>query len=62
LVRHKGYPPELQLAIQKAALMDEDMMLKWIKNVWRPFTLTKGGHMTYLLLDEWQPHMTSAVL
>jgi DDE superfamily endonuclease len=37
------------------------MMLKGVKNIWRPSTLAKGGRMTYLLLDECQSHMTSAV-
>jgi DDE superfamily endonuclease len=42
----------MEFAVQKAAWMDEEMMLKWIKEVWSPSTLTKGGQMTHLLLDE----------
>ena len=35
-------------------------MLIWIENVWKPFT--EGKPVTYLIIDEFSAHMTSAVL
>jgi DDE superfamily endonuclease len=61
LVRREGYPTDIQFAVQKAAWMDEDMMLKWVDKVWQMATLDKGGCMMYLSLVEYLYHMTSYI-
>ena len=38
-----------------------EVMLKWIKTIWEPFTMTQEGH-TYLILDCCSCHMTKEVM
>ena len=36
-----GYPTNMHYAVQKNAWMDEEAMLEWVAEVWKPFTDTK---------------------
>jgi hypothetical protein len=54
------YPAGMAYAVQHKAWMDEEKMIDWIAKVWRPWAATKDGK-TYLLLDEFAAHMTTAV-
>jgi transposase-like protein len=57
---HLGYPVCNCYAVQPKAWMDEEKMLDWIDQVWKPWTATKTGP-TMLILDEFTAHMTHEV-
>jgi hypothetical protein len=61
LLRRDNLPPDCEFGVQERAWMDEAQMVRWIKTVWKPFTETREGRITYLLLDECRTHMTSVV-
>ena len=54
------YPDLLEYNVQKEAWMDMELMLCWIEQVWRPWTIGRGR--TYLLLDSFKAHKTTQVL
>jgi DDE superfamily endonuclease len=60
LISRKGYPDNIQLAVQESAWFDERIMLDWIEKVWRPFAVT-GEKIYYLLLDNCPAHCTFKV-
>jgi hypothetical protein len=61
LLRRDNLPPDCEFGVQERAWMDEAQMVRWIKTVWKPFTETREGRITYLLLDECRTHMTGVV-
>ena len=55
-----GLPDGLCYGVQHKAWMDEREMLRWVKQVWEPFTETIDGP-TLLIIDEARAHLTSSV-
>jgi len=55
-----GYHPALRYNVQRKAWMDEDLMLYWIDQVWKPYANSIPGP-TLLLLDMFQAHLTTHV-
>lgn len=46
---------------QEKAWMNEHLMLDWIEKIWRPFTQSKNGQLTMLIIDQMTAHDTPAV-
>jgi hypothetical protein len=59
--RRVGFPEDCQYGVQEKAWMNEDQMLEWIKLVWKPFAVSRGSRLLYLILDECPTHLTSKV-
>ena len=53
------YPSTIAYTVQQKAWMDEERMIEWIEDVWRPWCNGRGT--TYLILDEFSAHMTAKV-
>jgi hypothetical protein len=58
---HLGFPLSNFYSVQPKAWMDTERMLEWVDKVWKPWTLSKGGRPTMLILDEFSAHMTDEV-
>jgi hypothetical protein len=56
-----GFPLSNFYAVQANAWMDTPTMLEWVAKVWKPWTLSKHGAPTMLILDEMSAHMTTDV-
>ena len=54
------YPTGVAYFLQEKAWMDEQSMLKWIRQVWNPISNSQGG-IKLLLLDEATSHITALV-
>lgn len=57
----EGFPLSSFYSVQPKAWMDSVRMLEWIEKVWKPWTATKNGKPTLLVMDEFSAHMTTAV-
>ena len=55
-----GYSDGCVYGVQEKAWMNENMLLDWVKRVWKPFTESKGGLML-LIVDQFSVHMMSTV-
>ena len=53
-----GFPLSNFHSVQPKAWMDTSTMLDWVEQVWKPWTATKNGAQTMLILDEFSAHMT----
>jgi DDE superfamily endonuclease len=62
LKKGEGYTEECLYITQDKAWFDEQVMLNWIKRVWKKLIEQRSGKLTYLLLDEFAVHVTSKVL
>jgi hypothetical protein len=58
-----GYPEGQVYTVQENALMDEQAMMKWVDDVWGPYTMDprRDGRDTYLLQDEFSVHLMGSV-
>ena len=56
-----GFPLSNFYAVQENAWMDTPTMLEWVAKVWKPWTISKNGAPTMLILDEMSAHMTTDV-
>lgn len=54
------YPADCAYVVQERGFMDAAIMHQWIEKVWSPFCADKSS--TYLLMDEYPPHMCSSVV
>jgi hypothetical protein len=62
--------PELNLRYQRKVIFtcqdnawcDEEEMLQWIEEVWKPLTFLKKPRITMLILDQFTVHKTNSVL
>jgi hypothetical protein len=61
LERRENLPCDCEFGVQERAWMDEVQMVRWIGKVWKPYTETRGGKITYLIMDECRTHMTGVV-
>jgi hypothetical protein len=57
----KGYPGDCTYNVQEKAWFDEEVLIDWIENHWRPFLDLHKIEFAYLLLDKCKVHMTSRV-
>ena len=55
-------PDGFVVATQSKAWMDEDLMVRWIKEVWFPYITSKGGRESILCLDSFRAHLTDSVV
>ena len=60
--QHSKINPDLFLfTVQKKAWCDEEVMLEWIKRVWKPYINKLGAGPFLLLLDDFSVHHTVKV-
>jgi hypothetical protein len=54
-----GYPEGQVHTVQANAWMDEQAMIKWVDDMWGPYTkdTRRDGRDTYLLQDEFYVHL-----
>ena len=55
-----GYFHGCFYGVQLKAWMNEEVMLKWIERVWKPFTASKNG-LTMLIIDQMKAHLLPTV-
>lgn len=60
LQSREGYPEGVELSVQRKAWMDEGQMIRWIRNVWKPYAV-RDNRIVYLIMDECPSHLTSTV-
>lgn len=56
-----GYSDGCVYGVQEKAWMNESMMLDWIQKVWKPFTASKGGELTMMIIDQFAVHLMPSV-
>ena len=61
-IRSLKYPEGFVVATQQKAWMDEDLMVRWIKEIWVPYIISKGGRESILCLDSFRTHLTDRVI
>jgi DDE superfamily endonuclease len=58
---YRGVPLSNFYSAQPKAWMDKERMLEWVDKVWKPWTASKGGRPTMLILDEFNANRTDEV-
>ena len=61
-IRNLRVPEGYVVATQSKAWMDEVLMLRWIKEIWIPHVMKKGGRESILCLDSFRAHLTDEVI
>lgn len=61
-VQNLKYPEGFVIATQPKAWMDEDLMIRWIKEIWVPYIIGKGGRESILCLDSFRAHLKDRVI
>ena len=56
-----GYSNSCMYAVHPKAWMNEEMMLDWVQKIWKPYTDTKGGELTMLIIDQFSVHTMPSV-
>lgn len=58
---HEGYSEGCIYGVQSKAWMNEPQMLQWVEKVWKPYTNSKNGDMTMLIIDQMSVHCMPTV-
>ena len=57
-----AYPPQMVYCCQAKAWVDESVFALWIREVWKPWTISHDSQPSYLLMDEFQVHLMATSL
>ena len=56
-----GYSSGCKYSVHPKAWMNEETMLDWVSKIWKPYTETKKGELTLLVIDQFSVHLMQSV-